>query len=88
MDDSSDSNGPLRVLPGTHRYGVLSDDEIHRLSTRLAAVSCTVDRGGLILMHPLLIHASSKSVSSQSRRVLHIEYSGSRTFDGLTLALC
>jgi ectoine hydroxylase-related dioxygenase (phytanoyl-CoA dioxygenase family) len=29
LDDSTSENGPLRVLPGTHTMGVLSDDAIH-----------------------------------------------------------
>ncbi len=28
LDDSTQENGPLRVLPGTHDMGVLSDDEV------------------------------------------------------------
>ncbi|HVZ15577.1 MAG TPA: phytanoyl-CoA dioxygenase family protein [Terriglobales bacterium] len=88
LDDSTLENGPLRVLPGTHQRGVLADDEVHALASEIEPVTCTVDRGGLVLMHPLLIHASSKCTSSQSRRVLHIEYASSRTLDGITLALC
>jgi hypothetical protein len=30
--------------------------------------------GGVLAMHPLLIHASSKARDSRPRRVLHIEY--------------
>ena len=32
LDGSTAENGPLRVLPGTHTLGVLSDDSIHELS--------------------------------------------------------
>src|SRR5215470_4380976 len=38
LDDSTSKNGPLRVLPGTHKLGVLTDDQIHDLSTRVAEV--------------------------------------------------
>lgn len=86
LDDSTDTNGPLRVLPGTHDRGVLTDDQIEELSKATAPVSCTVSRGGLVLMRPLLIHASSKSTSSQSRRVLHIEYAAKLRFGELELA--
>jgi ectoine hydroxylase-related dioxygenase (phytanoyl-CoA dioxygenase family) len=86
LDDSGEDNGPLRVLPGTHNRGVLSDDDIERLAAEIAPVSCTVERGGIVLMRPLLVHASSKCTSERSRRVLHIEYAAARTFDGLDLA--
>jgi ectoine hydroxylase-related dioxygenase (phytanoyl-CoA dioxygenase family) len=76
-DDSTDENGPLRVLPGTHTLGVLSDDSIHELSTRTPPVNCVVPKGGVVAMRPLLIHASSKSHSDTPRRVLHIEFAAS-----------
>lgn len=86
LDDSTSENGPLRILPGTHNRGVLSDDAIQQLSTEISPVECSVSKGGLALMRPLAVHASSKSKSNQSRRVLHIEYAAERSFDGLELA--
>jgi hypothetical protein len=88
LDHSTAANGPLRVLPGTHKSGVLSDEQVHRLSTQLNSVTCTVARGGILTMKPLLIHASSKSESQLPRRVLHIEYSAVPIFaDGAKLAV-
>jgi hypothetical protein len=74
LDDSLPENGPLRVLPGTHVMGVLSDAAIQGLAANIQPHECTVPRGGVIWMRPLLVHASSKSASESSRRVLHIEY--------------
>jgi ectoine hydroxylase-related dioxygenase (phytanoyl-CoA dioxygenase family) len=76
LDDSTVSNGPLRVLPGTHLDGVLSEERIEAFSRATTAVDCTAAAGGVIAMRPLTVHASSKSVSGQPRRVLHIEYAG------------
>jgi ectoine hydroxylase-related dioxygenase (phytanoyl-CoA dioxygenase family) len=76
-DDSTGANGPLRVLPRTHTLGVLSDDGIHELATRIAPVECVVPRGGVVAMRPLIVHASSKSQTETPRRVLHIEYATS-----------
>jgi ectoine hydroxylase-related dioxygenase (phytanoyl-CoA dioxygenase family) len=88
LDDSTEENGPLRVLPGTHKLGVLSDDSIHQLSAQIAAVGCLVPRGGVLAMRPLLVHSSPKLKTTATRRVLHIEYSISRTFaEGLELAV-
>lgn len=88
LDDSTLENGPLRVLPGTHTLGVLSDEELHDVSTRIAAVDCLVPRGGILAMRPLIVHASSKSQSEAPRRVLHIEYgSFMNVADGLKLAI-
>jgi ectoine hydroxylase-related dioxygenase (phytanoyl-CoA dioxygenase family) len=88
LDDSTPEKGPLRVLPGTHTMGVLTDDAIHQLSTQVTAVDCLVPRGGVPVMRLLIVHASSKSRSAIQRRVLHIEYAASASVaDGLELAL-
>jgi ectoine hydroxylase-related dioxygenase (phytanoyl-CoA dioxygenase family) len=88
LDDSTAENGPLRVLPGTHTEGVLSDDDIHEFAAHIEPTDCLVPQGGVLAMKPLLIHASSKSLSEGLRRVLHIEYSASMTVGaGLELAV-
>lgn len=35
LDDSRPDNGPLRVLPGTHRLGLLMESDIARLTTEV-----------------------------------------------------
>lgn len=80
LDDSTPDNGPLRVLPGTHTLGVLSDAQIHDAARRIEPVTCTVERGAVIVMRPLTVHASSKGTTTASRRVLHLEYAAA-TFD-------
>jgi len=88
FDDSTSENGPLRVVPRTHTLGVLTDDQIHELSTTVAPVDCLVPIGGVLVMRPLMVHASSKSHSEIPRRVLHIEYAASPSIaDGLALAI-
>lgn len=82
LDDSTIENGPLRVLPGTHQAGVLSNDAIHGLSLKVPEVVCQLPAGGILLMKPLLVHASSKVLQSKRRRVLHIEYCSRPTFEG------
>jgi ectoine hydroxylase-related dioxygenase (phytanoyl-CoA dioxygenase family) len=86
LDDSTADNGPLRVLPGSHLQGVISDAHIHELSRRMKPVQCTVNAGGVIAMRPLLVHASSKASNEAQRRVLHLEYAASLMLDsGLEL---
>jgi ectoine hydroxylase-related dioxygenase (phytanoyl-CoA dioxygenase family) len=77
LDDSTLDNGPLRVLPGTHTQGVLTDDEIHGVAERAKSIDCLMRLGGIVAMRPLVIHASSKSRTNSPRRVLHIEYAES-----------
>jgi ectoine hydroxylase-related dioxygenase (phytanoyl-CoA dioxygenase family) len=88
IDESGETNGPLRVIPGTHHYGVLQDDVVQRIAKDAQPVDCVVPKGGVLAMRPLLIHASSKSRNEQPRRVLHIEYASSLCVDsGIELAV-
>jgi ectoine hydroxylase-related dioxygenase (phytanoyl-CoA dioxygenase family) len=88
LDDSTEANGPLRVLPGTHIGGVLTHDEIQRLVGLVAPVTCIASAGAVVAIRPLVVHASSKACDDQSRRVLHIEYATSVHFGpGLELAV-
>ena len=88
LDDSTAQNGPLRVLPGTHTLGVLSNDEIHQLATDIPAVDCLVAANGILAMRPLVVHSSSKSQAQHPRRVLHIEFAASPVVaEGLELAI-
>jgi ectoine hydroxylase-related dioxygenase (phytanoyl-CoA dioxygenase family) len=88
LDDSRSDNGPLRVLPGTHTRGVLSDAEVTQLASQIPDEECLVQAGGVVAMRPLLVHASSKVRVGHPRRVLHIEYAASMTVEeGLTLAI-
>jgi ectoine hydroxylase-related dioxygenase (phytanoyl-CoA dioxygenase family) len=74
LDDCQAENGPLRVLPGSHREGRLDAAAIHRWKARGSEVQCVSAQGGLILMRPLLLHASSAARVVGQRRVLHLEF--------------
>ncbi len=74
LDDADETNGALRVLPGSHRLGRLSAERIQSLRSGQAEVLCSAAAGDALLMRPLLLHASSRSTSARHRRVLHIEY--------------
>ncbi len=88
LDESSDRNGLLRVLSGTHLMGVLADDAIEQLASQIAAVDCLVATGGVVATRPLIVHASSKSLIETPRRVLHIEYAARMVMaDSLELAM-
>jgi ectoine hydroxylase-related dioxygenase (phytanoyl-CoA dioxygenase family) len=82
LDDSTATNGPLRVLPDTHNGGVFTDAEIARWANDAKAVDCLASCGGVVVMRPLTIHASSKSSDTKPRRVLHIEYAGTINLGG------
>lgn len=74
LDDADESNGALQVVPGSHRFGRLSSEQIGELRSQQSAFLCVVSAGDALLMRPLLLHASRRSTSPGHRRVLHIEY--------------
>jgi hypothetical protein len=82
LDDCGPENGPLRVLPGSHRFGWL-DDQLDAWKQRVSEVVCDVRCGGIVAMCPLTLHASSPSQDPSHRRVIHIEYACDNLPDGL-----
>jgi ectoine hydroxylase-related dioxygenase (phytanoyl-CoA dioxygenase family) len=74
LDDCRADNGPLRVIPSSHRRGRLTRAEIKAEREATPERILTAPNGGAILMRPLLLHASSPAANPDHRRVIHIEY--------------
>jgi ectoine hydroxylase-related dioxygenase (phytanoyl-CoA dioxygenase family) len=78
LDDCGASNGPLRVSPGTHRLGIIPGAEVANCVTGHGQTDCLANKGEVLLMRPLTLHASSQATDPGHRRVLHfVFYSGS-----------
>jgi ectoine hydroxylase-related dioxygenase (phytanoyl-CoA dioxygenase family) len=74
LDTNDHQNGPLRVIPGSHKHGRMTGEQISKWD-KSEAVACLVPRGGALLMRPLILHASSACQLPKGRRVIHLEYS-------------
>lgn len=74
LDTCNESNGALRVVPGSHRYGRIPEDRLESILRDSKVHVCSVNRGGALLMRPLLLHASSQSLSPLHRRVIHLDF--------------
>ena len=74
LDACDSDNGPLKVLPGTHRNGQLTPTEIQSWVQRQTPVECPAAAGDVLAMRPLLLHASDPARRPQRRRVLHVEF--------------
>lgn len=86
LDDCPAENGPLLVVPGSHLRGFIDIRTLDTAACDRDAVACTVNAGDVVVMRPLLLHASKKSIVPSHRRVLHIEYATERLPDGLRWA--
>lgn len=85
LDDTTASNGALKVISGSHKKR-LNDEEIKLISEHSIPFICEVNSGGVQVLKPLLLHASSKSKSQKRRRVLHLEFSSIALPNGLEYA--
>ena len=82
LDANDHQNGPLRVIPASHKHGRLTAEQIANWD-KSESVECLVPRGGALLMRPLLLHASSACLLPKNRRVVHLEYSSADLPSGL-----
>ena len=74
IDSSHEGNGGLRVIPKSHQSGILSPKDIVKTHRNTDAITPEVPCGSVMLLKPLLVHASSKSKSDENRRVLHFVF--------------
>lgn len=74
LDDCGADNGPLRVLPGSHRMGRIKAGRLIGLRADIAEQICVAPAGSALAFKPLLLHASSPAKAPHHRRVIHLEY--------------
>jgi hypothetical protein len=74
LDRCDQTNGALRVVPGSHRLGRIPEADIASILKESTEHICSVGAGGALVMRPLLLHASSPSVVPGHRRVVHLDF--------------
>ena len=73
LDDTDAQNGALKVIEKSHLNGIYRPETIDW--TKEAETVCEVKMGGIMIMKPLLLHSSSRTLNNKKRRVIHIEFS-------------
>ncbi|TWU01101.1 phytanoyl-CoA dioxygenase family protein [Stieleria varia] len=70
LDDVTDENGPLRVVPGSHVSGTSDGVGADH------AVTVHAQAGDVLAMRPLISHCSgaSSETTTRHRRILHLEF--------------
>jgi ectoine hydroxylase-related dioxygenase (phytanoyl-CoA dioxygenase family) len=79
MDKTTKENGALKVIKNSHSKGILRIENLEMEDETI----CEVEKGGIMIMRPLLFHASSKTTNNERRRVIHIEFSKQELPNGL-----
>lgn len=74
LDDCRAENGPLEVLPSTHCLGIVDEADVKQVVRSHTPVVCTVAAGDVLVMRPLLFHASQPASTATHRRVVHLEF--------------
>lgn len=73
LDETDENNGALKVVPKSHAKGIYRPETIDwNVETENI---CNVEKGGLMIMKPLLLHGSNRTTNGKKRRVIHIEFS-------------
>ena len=73
LDETPASNGALRVIPKSHLLGKIPSDQVSQ-HTNADHITCEASPGDILLMSPLILHASSRSLAPNNRRILHFEF--------------
>lgn len=73
IDTTTKDNGALKVINNSHSKGILRIENLDFKNE--TETICEVEKGGIMIMKPLLFHASNKTTNNERRRVIHIEFS-------------
>ena len=87
LDRCGEESGPLRVVRGSHRTGLLGRQQLDDVVASGHIVETITDRGGVAVMTPLSVHSSPKATNPvHRRRVLHLECTAMELPNGLAWA--
>lgn len=81
LDDATTENGTVRVIPGSHRDGILPHERQHGSNDLVGApadvegVTLEVPAGSIVAFSSLLLHATGANTSTAPRRVYLAQYS-------------
>ena len=81
LDHTTKDNGALKVINNSHSKGIFRVENLE-IENKKETI-CEVEKGGIMIMKPLLFHASNKTTNNERRRVIHIEFSNQILPDGL-----
>lgn len=82
LDKTDENNGALKVIPSSHVKSIYRPETIDWSKEKETV--CCVDKGGVMLMKPLLLHSSGRTTNGNRRRVIHIEFSRTLLPGGLS----
>ena len=86
IDEATRANGCVKVVPGSHKHGILSrrghtlsPEVLEMLSIEANGVDVEVKPGESIMMHNWLVHSSGTNPTGVPRRAFSVNYMDART---------
>jgi Protein involved in biosynthesis of mitomycin antibiotics/polyketide fumonisin len=73
LDDCTRENGALRIIEKSHKKGIIQIKDWIKNKDGIERI-CEVQKGGILVMKPLTLHASKRTENQKNRRVIHIEF--------------
>lgn len=76
LDTTTKDNGALKAINKSHTKGIFRVENL--VIESKDETICKVNKGGIMIMKPLLFHSSNKTINNKRRRVIHIEFSNQK----------
>ena len=81
LDKTGKNNGALKVISKSHSNGIIrADSKDWNIENEII---CEVEKGGVMLMKPLTLHASNRTTNGKKRRVIHLEFNKNKLTEPL-----
>ena len=76
LDDVPETNAPLLIAPGSHRFGLVPEPRIEDIVERCGEFTCLAEAGDIWAYATPILHASVAAEVPRRRRVLQVDYAG------------
>ncbi len=84
LDETNEDNGALKVIEKSHLKKIYRPESINWGIEK--ETTCNVEKGGIMIMKPLILHSSNRTTNNKKRRVIHIEFSDMDLPNGINWA--
>jgi hypothetical protein len=75
LDPVPADNAPLLIAPGSHRLGLVREQDMAKAVDHCGTHACLAERGDIWLYATPILHASERAAAGRRRRVLQIDFS-------------
>lgn len=86
LDPVPADNAPLLAARGSHRLGIVPEDQVESVAAAAGRLVCLAERGDVWAYATPILHASARAVRPARRRVLQVDYAAAPLPGGLVWA--